>query len=151
MLCGLRRCATVAGLVIKLRRIVVLRLDSDMERRMKDVAIRRWLHQARRQETNWQRQFGAKSARRRLNTTMCYTFIAESNGSTLVEQFSGRDVRDALQTWTSGSKLGVCWDRETPLDEEQPTPVAGVRHVWCYSGVGRNDRFYLVHIVATSC
>jgi hypothetical protein len=81
---------------------------------------------------------------------MLYTFIIETGGATLVRQFSGESAREALLAWSRSAESQATTDFEHLLQEDGPTPVAGLKHVWCSSSIDRNDVFHLVHIVATN-
>src|SRR4051794_10720798 len=77
---------------------------------------------------------------------MVFTFFSEKEGSTLIEQFLGRDLREALVDWYRGSIVKP----EAPFDEDdEPARVTAVKNVWCISGHDVDGKFYLTHIVAT--
>jgi len=77
---------------------------------------------------------------------MVFTFFSEKEGSTLIEQFLGKDLREALVDWYRGSIVKP----EAPFDEDdEPARVLAVKNVWCISGHDVDGRFYLTHIVAT--
>jgi hypothetical protein len=76
-----------------------------------------------------------------------FTFITEKEGSTIIEQFSGRDVVEATLRWYKGSETHP----GEPLEgiEEAATPVTSVEGVWCTGGHDPGGKFFLTHIVAT--
>lgn len=73
-----------------------------------------------------------------------FTFLIEKEGSTLIEQVPGADVVEALVRWRQLSQL----DPEMAM--EDPTPVQGVKCVWCITGQDMSGAFFLAHIVATT-
>jgi len=79
---------------------------------------------------------------------MRYTFICEKQGSTFTEQIRASSLREATMRWheESASQPGP------PLDQDlsPPTPVDGLRNVWCFAGTDPEDRFFLCNVVATS-
>ena len=77
---------------------------------------------------------------------MTFTFVTEKAGSTLIEQFPGSDVREAIRNWYRQSRTRP----GRPLfDDDGANPVTGAKNVWCRSGVDPMGVFYVVHIVAT--
>jgi hypothetical protein len=77
---------------------------------------------------------------------MTFTFVTEKAGSTVIEQFPGRDVWDATRNWYRQSQT----QPGRPLfDDHGANPVTGARNVWCRSGIDPRGVFYRVHIVAT--
>lgn len=77
---------------------------------------------------------------------MTFTFFSEKDGSTLIEQFLGKDLREALADWYRGSIVKP----EAPLfEDDEPASIVTVKNVWCISGHDINGKFYLTHIVAT--
>ena len=77
---------------------------------------------------------------------MTFTFVTEKAGSTLIEQFPGRDVREAIRNWYRQSQTRP----GRPLfDDDGANPVTGAKNVWCRSGIDAKGVFYVVHIVAT--
>lgn len=77
---------------------------------------------------------------------MTFTFVTEKAGSTVIEQFSGRDVREATRNWYRESRTRP---GRPLLDDDGANPVSGARNVWCRSGIDPKGVFYMVHIVAT--
>jgi hypothetical protein len=79
---------------------------------------------------------------------MRYTFLCEKQGSTFAEQVLAPSLREAVQRWheESASRPGP------PLDTEldPPTPIEGLRNVWCIAGTDPDGHPYLCNIVATS-
>lgn len=75
-----------------------------------------------------------------------YTFFTEVEDDIQIEQFRGADVEEAIRAWHK--KSHTIPGPYNP-DDIGPTPVAGVRNVWCTSGFDPARRFYLVHIIAT--
>lgn len=77
---------------------------------------------------------------------LIFTFFSEKEGSTVIEQFSGEDLHQALLAWHEGSivKPGM------PLEGDEPTPVETAKNVWCISGHDPEGKFFLTHIVATA-
>jgi hypothetical protein len=63
---------------------------------------------------------------------MTFTFVTEKAGSTVIEQFSGRDVREATRNWYRESQTRP---GRPLLDDDGANPVAGARNVWCRSGI----------------
>jgi hypothetical protein len=74
-----------------------------------------------------------------------YTFFSEIEGSTLIEQFTGKDLGEAMAVWYRESKIKP----EEPMDGDEPAPVQTVKNVWCTSGYDLKGKFYLTHIIAT--
>ena len=74
-----------------------------------------------------------------------FTFFSEKEGSTLIEQFLGKDLREALGDWYRGSIIKP----EAPFEDDEPARVLTVKNVWCVSGHDVDGKFYLTHIVAT--
>ena len=75
-----------------------------------------------------------------------YTFITEKEGSTIIEQFSGIDVREATLRWYQRSETNP----GEPLEEiEEATSISGVKGVWCTDGHDPKGTFFLTHIIAT--
>jgi len=75
-----------------------------------------------------------------------FTFLTEKEGSTIIEQFEGRDVTEATLNWFHGSetKPGKL------LEGDEPTPINDVTNVWCISGIDNQGVFFLVHVVRTA-
>ena len=73
-----------------------------------------------------------------------YTFLVEKSGSTIIEQFSGPALSDAIAKWyqLSETQPGL----HEPEDSE-PVPVSDITNVWCLSGLDAEDVFFLVHVV----
>lgn len=79
---------------------------------------------------------------------MVFTFLSEKEGSTLIEQFLGKNLREALTDWYRGSIIKP----EAPFEDfedDEPARVLTVKNVWCISGHDVDGKFYLTHIVAT--
>jgi hypothetical protein len=76
---------------------------------------------------------------------MVFTFFSEKEGSTLIEQFLGKDLREALVDWYRESIVKP----EAPLEDDEPACVTAVKNVWCISGHDVGGKFYLTHIIAT--
>ena len=74
-----------------------------------------------------------------------FTFLTEKEGSTIIEQFTGADVGEAVLSWHRNSLT----QPGEPLEGEEPTPVDTVENVWCIGGHDPRGAFFLVHIVAT--
>lgn len=83
---------------------------------------------------------------------MLYTFLTETNGSTVIDQFEGRDLAKALRRWNKLSPVRPGFTEDELFDSGRggPTPVAGRKATWCFSGINSKGQFFLVHIVATS-
>lgn len=75
-----------------------------------------------------------------------FTFFTEKEGSTIIEQFAGKSVREAILIWRSHSQAYP----GAPLEADEPVPVDTVSNVWCISGLDPEGRLYLTHIVATT-
>jgi hypothetical protein len=73
-----------------------------------------------------------------------YTFLVEKSGSTIIEQFSGLALSDAVSKWYRLSETQP--GSHVPEDSE-PTPVSDTQNVWCLSGLDDEDVFFLVHVV----
>jgi hypothetical protein len=73
-----------------------------------------------------------------------YTFFIEKSGATIIEQFSGADVFEAVSKWylLSETKPGL----HEPEDS-RPVPVNDTVNVWCLSGLDPEEIFFLVHLV----
>jgi hypothetical protein len=80
---------------------------------------------------------------------MLYTFITETGGATLVEQFSAVSIEEALLAWRRKTEGTTCRDTNQLFEDQAPTPVSGLKHVWCYSRIDKKDTFQLIHIVTT--
>lgn len=80
---------------------------------------------------------------------MLYTFITEKEGGTLLEQFRGKNVEDALLKWSHASESKPRFDKERLVDEDGPVQITGLKQAWCFTGVDKNDVSFLVHIIAT--
>jgi hypothetical protein len=77
---------------------------------------------------------------------MAFTFFSEKEGSTFIEQFSGKDLVEALADWYGRSIVEPC----EQLEGDDPTSVDTVKNVWCISGHDTGGKFFLTHIVATA-
>lgn len=77
-----------------------------------------------------------------------FTFVSEVAGSTVVEQAIGNDVVDAVRRWAGVSSI------RPKLNEDivgiDATPVSGMAHVWCVTGLTAADDFFMTHVVQTS-
>ena len=80
---------------------------------------------------------------------MLFTFITDKQGATIAEQLQGSDVLDAMVKWNGASRARPKFRNEDLTGRNQPTPVTPFHNLWCFSGVDKNDVFFLVHIVAT--
>lgn len=84
---------------------------------------------------------------------MLFTFITEKKGATTIEQFTGKDLTEALLKWirksTTKPKSKATKLRWEVRGGDRPTPVSGVKGVWCFGGVDDADAVFMVHIVAT--
>lgn len=80
---------------------------------------------------------------------MLYTFMTEVEGGTYIEQFVGKDIDDCLAQWIERSSTKPITSVHPVGSEDNPTRVNEVSNVWCFDWVDDNDRFFLVHIVAT--
>ncbi len=76
---------------------------------------------------------------------LIFTFFSEKEGSTIVEQFSGNDLSEAVSRWYGNSIVSP----EGASESDGLAPVHTVRNVWCMSGFDRQGKFFLTHIVAT--
>lgn len=77
-----------------------------------------------------------------------YTFITEKEGSTIIEQFRGVDIREATLRWYRGSETKP-GEPLLEIEEDPPTPITGCKGVWCISGHDPEGRFFLTNVVAT--
>jgi hypothetical protein len=77
-----------------------------------------------------------------------YTFVAECDGTTSLEQVEAATLVDAVRHWNSrdGTER-IPVDR---LDLHEPTPITGLKRVWCISGISHLDKLYIVHIIETT-
>ncbi|MEG4805140.1 hypothetical protein QUB63_33225 [Microcoleus sp. ARI1-B5] len=80
---------------------------------------------------------------------MLFTFFIEKEGSTIVEQIESTDVEGALISWSRCSETKPKFTLGSLKYQNEPTPVAGRKNVWCFSGVDDNDISFLIHIIAT--
>lgn len=77
-----------------------------------------------------------------------YTFVTEKGGSTIIEQFSGRTLREACRRWHRGSEAAP-GNFPDDFDFLPPVPITDTKNVWCYDGHDPSNVFYLVHIIET--
>jgi hypothetical protein len=72
-----------------------------------------------------------------------YTFFVEKNGSTIIEQFPGADIHEAVETWHRHSEIlpGLFNPEGSGIN-----PIEDVKNVWCISGLDPKGDFYLVHV-----
>ena len=80
---------------------------------------------------------------------MLFTFITEKEGGTLLEQFRGKNVENALLRWSHASKSNPCFERDRMAGEDGPVRITGLKRAWCFTGVDKTDTSFLVHIIAT--
>jgi hypothetical protein len=71
-----------------------------------------------------------------------FTFYVEKNRATIIEQFDGLDLVEAVKQWYERS--GVTPGPQDP--DEELTPVTGMRNVWCFGGINTEDEIFLVHV-----
>jgi len=79
---------------------------------------------------------------------MLYTFIIEHMGSTVLEQHYGKSTKEAFLNWRANSNFlnsGYFGD-----SDDYPVPVDGLKNVWCYSFLKKDESLILVHIIKTS-
>jgi hypothetical protein len=76
-----------------------------------------------------------------------YTFVVEHNGGTELQQVEAGGVDAAAHIWN----LQPPEPRIDPerLNVDSPAPVAGLRRVWCFSGLDADENLYLVHVIET--
>lgn len=78
---------------------------------------------------------------------MLFTFIAEHDGVTLLEQVVSPSLDGAVRRWnTRSGRTRIPADR---LEMDEPTPVEGLQRVWCFSGIDDDDKLYIVHVIET--
>ncbi|HEX8618476.1 MAG TPA: hypothetical protein VF911_12880 [Thermoanaerobaculia bacterium] len=76
-----------------------------------------------------------------------FTFIAEHDGATDLEQVTGSTLEEAVRAWNEApGHLRLSADR---LEGDPPTPLDGLRGVWCFSGLDELDTLYIVHVIET--
>jgi hypothetical protein len=83
---------------------------------------------------------------------MIFSFLTETAGSTVVEQFDAESLEAAMRAWFEKSSVHpghMPSDLSHPSWVE-PTPLAGLLNAWCYSGEDPKGVFYLVHVFATT-
>ena len=83
---------------------------------------------------------------------MLYTFITESEGSTVVEQFDSASMPEALRKWNEASVASPGFTEDQLFDSGSggPTAVQDRVATWCFSGINGSGKFLLAHIVATA-
>lgn len=91
------------------------------------------------------RRSEGKRALANTNDQSSFTFIIEKEGSTIIEQVAGRDIMDAVIRWSEISETHP----GNPLEIADPTPIEGVRNVWCIARHDPAGIFYIAHVVAT--
>jgi hypothetical protein len=82
-----------------------------------------------------------------------YTFILDFQGGTYVGQADGT-LETALENWLSdlefgdlsGHDLGIL---RNSLLEDRPTPLDGLKNVWCSTGSIEDD-LAIVHMIETT-
>jgi hypothetical protein len=84
-----------------------------------------------------------------------YTFIVDYKGFTCVEQASGLTLEEALKSWAELFKLGdpdgLPGNRNEiadSLSNDVPTPLNGVRNVWCITKTV-SGKLALMNIIET--
>lgn len=85
-----------------------------------------------------------------------YTIVFEFRGGTYIEQINGDSVMEAANTWANNVKisdikhLGEAGKSEliNQIKTENPTPLNGLHHVWCISGILRSG-YFLINIIQT--
>ncbi|WP_108821746.1 hypothetical protein [Dysgonomonas sp. Marseille-P4361] len=83
-----------------------------------------------------------------------YTFIAEFRGGTYISQHVEKDIYDALKIWVATLDTSIFPQRiidklQKEIIEEEPTPITGVKNVWCSSFLPYNS-FLLLNIIETA-
>lgn len=87
-----------------------------------------------------------------------FTFIVDFEGGTYVSQVTGSTLFEAASMWARGQGGSTihevaAFSRAAEPElidaiERGPTPLAGLRHVWCYEGL-LDDRLFLINCVQT--
>jgi hypothetical protein len=81
-------------------------------------------------------------------TQTLFTFISEVADSTVVEQATGSGLIDAVRQWAKSSAI------QPQLNEDvmdiDATPLVGVAHVWCVTGLTATDDVFITHVIKTS-
>ena len=84
-----------------------------------------------------------------------YTFNLEYKGFTSVQQSTGSTLKQALENWAHafvlGNASGLPSNRKEiamSLSKASPTPVSGVRNVWCVTGQV-DSKLALMNIILT--
>jgi hypothetical protein len=75
-----------------------------------------------------------------------FTFLTETKGSTIIEQFEGFDVQEAVSFWFRESEILP----GEPSEGNVLSPITGIKNAWCTSGHDPHGSFFLVHIIATA-
>jgi hypothetical protein len=73
-----------------------------------------------------------------------FTFVVDKQGGTLIEQFAGKNLKEATLRWYKESES---MPGEPP--EDLPVPIEDTKGVWCVSGEDAAGVFFLVNIIAT--
>lgn len=80
-----------------------------------------------------------------------YTFISETRGSTILEQFKATSIEQAVIIWRARSKLHTRLPKIYKGAEfVEPVPVDGLHNVWCDSYSDKDEKPILIHIIKTA-
>jgi len=80
---------------------------------------------------------------------MLFTFVTEVSGSTLIEQFVGSSLQQAIAKYRKETQArGRFIDIEID-GRYDPTPITGTRNVWCITGLDPAKDLILTHIILT--
>ena len=80
-------------------------------------------------------------------TMPLYTFVAEHNGATELEQIEARGVDEATRAWNL--RTGTPRIDPARFELDPPAAVTGLQRVWCFSGLDTSEDLYLVHVIRT--
>ena len=84
-----------------------------------------------------------------------YTFIAEWNGGTFVDQISEHSIRAAMVMWVNNLDLTGLGSSDSErcnlvdnITHQEPILLYGMKNVWCVSPMLENEPL-LTHIILT--
>ncbi len=80
---------------------------------------------------------------------MLFTFFAELEGGTYIQQITSDSVHQAVDEWFRTSVTKPEMKERNITGGDIPTPVDDVQNVWCCSFYDDGERFFLIHIVQT--
>jgi hypothetical protein len=69
-----------------------------------------------------------------------YSFILNYRGETYIFQINANGLKKAMKRWYQALKISEIKDAlkiakayQATMNEYDPTPLLGLKHVWCYS------------------